>query len=618
MGSNNKKTFYWISQKLLNYFDNINNIYFSTNVESGVNFNNNSPTYQNSRLSIKLKDNTTNNELSYSFDSVEIFKFLSAFSKIKENKTKKIELKTNYKDYSKRFELNVGSQIPQITIFDPKQAANKLSVNVEKDLLFTMEYLFKSFITNAINISLSFNQLSLKERMLDEIIKLNSLIENQSFTSSRRIEKTIQNSINNIVKDVKEELDEVEEDVDVDIDTDTVENNIDKEDIDDDCPFDLVEDDKPNESVKEDSGFSISMDELKNIKLENYDSVVKSKEEPIEKKSVESEKPVSRYNLLNPLLHSCINWDLDNLTQWIDTFVLANEKSDALSFAPLEVLFQKCLSKESMDFFRNNFDLDFEKEDNIYKFQYYIMNILKQNTLNLVNDVDIKYKPYIFTTLQLDKSKYNDIFILVKDFMILYALLRLFDHYLNRVENQNYKTNKTYHQIKMLDLFIRQVSAPLLTIIRKEDVNDLANIIEADTKHILDSKIVKTLSDIFSDLTMGGKFPVNSKNLIDILVKSCDIILKSLNNNNACYLKNIDEYLDTYKIKKVENILKCPEDIKLQMYPDSSEPVKEKRKYNKKLKEEPVEQVVEKEDKTDDFDDIDDYLKLSEIILNEL
>jgi len=280
-----------------------------------------------------------------------------------------------------------------------------------------------------------------------------------------------------------------------------------------------------DKTLKDTNGF-----DSKEVNTENLNYIVKEEKE-------ESPKV---------FLNDFLNWDLNNLNNWATSIISSTEKTNAVQFAPFDMVIQ--LGK---------IDNVITKNNNYYKSQYAIVKTIKDIVKNSLgnNLPQINIPPVRFIE-NIDRN--CELYELSKEITLSLILFSMFVRRLDSIEIKKSDESKL-DEYKRTSIVLRSVFSPFIFSINniEEFKND---IITEYNSSVVNSSMLENIKNLYTTLSMGGSFEVTQKSVEDNIINFL-ILVK----NNKPFNIGIDsDVLNFMKSINAETneVLNNAEDIK--------------------------------------------------------
>lgn len=525
MTSNANAPFNWISQQLFDSLDSVNNIRLGVFLESGLsgtpNENmglSNTPT----RLSIKLKDNKSNNKMDIELSYTEVFilntKLPQLFKKSIQNF--KIDVFSKQKKRTLSFSM-VNNQAYVLAMSDNSSIAQSLQFvfGIEGFLAFgsLIKQVYENWILSVFNL----NAVTSNHRIITDLNKLNesvarlqlqkSHVEAPTVKQEKVKEKEFEDNYTEVFEKDSERFNlNIFDEIDIDLtENKSVEEK--KESIiessdeidEDDCPFDV------DTIVSAPATETIVIDDsvINEIDLESKENTIPK---TIIRKVIQP----------RPFMNNFMEWNLDNLFNWISAFSLVNETSNDLSFKPLELILSKSIGLENAKPLLDSSDFNYMNYHILTSLKDSIMTYIEKRTGKFEKTNKFFFKDIDFITKENNKELWD----FIVDIAYLDIIFKYYNFNINKFDIKISDVTSTLYNIKLANCFIDSFASSLIKLIDtdsheilKTDINNLY--LMFDDKDTFD-----ILSNCYNFITKGGTFKVELSSINKYMDKYIETI----------------------------------------------------------------------------------------------
>lgn len=501
----NKGNLTWHSQKLIEFYDQVNSTTLQVSTDSGISDNSGVSSYHPLKLSLKIKDSKTKKNISVSLPYQYLFSVKEMFENILKITSSNILKKTICnKNVDKIIEVQRQStDTISIVLTDKNTDIQYIGFGIKnsefKFLLNILDDVLKNYTTLSYNSTQTLNQI----KIIKNLESLNDLTH-RSYDRIKSIDKT---SKQNFIKQ---------------------HSNISKEFLEDE-EYPTHENVTDTSSYTSSPKFEIDMDEIENMNIgdEKVLNIVTEPKKRIHEKTNYT-KVVGKSNFIEGFLDD----DIKNLYRWIDCFTLVDENSTEMMLLPFNMI----ISKAVPDFYK-----EIKNKDFIYDYNYHLINILKMSNLDFINNGDYKnYPMYTTDNIEISNSNNYDMWNFMLDIVSVSLVHRLF---MNQVNKFSSIDKSKYNNILIAEKFLRQLFSVLLTNISNMDKfqNDLVD----HFNFLVHQKKFEYIENLYTSISNGGEIKFNIDG-VRILVK------KYINN----FISNTKEFrkFDNIELNSIESL----------------------------------------------------------------
>ena len=522
--TNSNAPFNWISQQLFDSLDSVNNIRLGVFLESGLsgtpNENmglSNTP----ARLSLKLKDNKTNNKMDIELSYTELFMLNTKLPQLfkKQIPNFKIDVFSKQKKRTLSFSITNG-QAYVLAMSDNSNISQSLQFVFSIPGFLAFGSIIKQVFENWILTVFNLNTVSANHRIICDINKLNDSvtrlqIQKNNFTTKTNIEVPKANPITQHI------VEKIEDNIFDDVDIQLEDSN------EQDCPFDIDVD----EIVTPTSNETIVIDEsfINTIDLESKENTV-------------PKNVIRKVIQPRPFINNFMEWDLENLFNWVSAFSVVNKTSNDISFKPLELILSKSIGLDNAKHLTDSSDF--------YYMNYHILNSLKTNIMAYINNKTGRFtrsfNKFFFSDVSfVTKESQKELWDFIVDIAYLDMVFKYFNFNINKFDLKMSDETSSLYSIKLAESFIDTFAQSLVKLIDpasheifKTDINNL--FLMFDDKETFD-----ILSNSYNYATKGGTFKVELSSINKYMDKYIDTIhsidATSSEFHKLCEINNLDD-----------------------------------------------------------------------------
>lgn len=540
----------WHTQKLLDFYDPVNNTNLHINTDTGIiDGSSGNSSYNPLRLSLKIKDNKINKHISVGLSYQHMLIVNSYLEAINENKIDNYikKVPSNDKKFNKIVEFkNLKNNNYSIKLEDRSTDIRNVGITISRSDFLAIIKIINNVINNYSTLTYNAINVTNQIKIIKNLENLNELTH-RSYDRIKSIDKTSQNTFRkNYSKIDNEYLEDVEENVNI-------------------------------EDINKTSNFKLDENEIDSIKLDNEEKINNNLDNIDNKKQKLEIRIKGRSNFIEGFLDD----NLKNLYRWLDCFTLSDENSDDMTLLPFNMM----ISKAVPSFYKN-----IENLDNIYDYNYHILDVLKKSNLDYINDGEYKNYPlYSIKNLNIDNINY-DMWNFTLDMVATSIAHKIFINQISKFNNINISK---YNNVLFAEKFFRQILSVLLGNISNMD-KFKKDLIEHFQFLVKQNKF-DYLDNLCESLSSGGKLNFNISGVEELINKYLDVF-----NKGSKEYKTFDK-VELYNINDLKNKLFPNKDnIKNDEINDYETEIEETEELEEKIVEKENE---DKNDKNYIFDD---------------
>lgn len=516
-----EKEFYWTSIKFFEFKDLVNNTKLQIGMEGGFNTAKKTKTPVRTFISISEYFNNKESSLSFILDSSKICSIIR-FLKMQ---TGEISFVESISGTNRKLYLSYTNNKLEICI-------TNISTNIINKV-----YLDKYYTEDLKN-----NLDNLMSTYHSTLISMDTNLQNLMLMESIKNMKNTLGSINTGILNIESKIDKPIKHTPAETSSKFIESDIDN--INDIPEIHDLSIDSTNILNAFQMQFQEKLHDFSDVKLEGQENFKMSAvEETADESPFTNNKSNSTELGLRPFLGSFINWKLDRLFDWVVAFSMVDTTTDSKTFCPLNIIFDRI---------DKNILKQIDHREYFYKYQYYIIKMLKNGCLEYVNNNKFPIVPILDINMghNLSDVEIN----IYADIVACNMVYRLYDHEISKINNIPESNIVYMHRLN--HFFIKIISSSVFKSFSPEIVDKIKNKSIEVISSMEKSGIFEQLKQNYKTLTINKDLNLNISRIIKIM----ESYEKSINKAEFTPSCDIDKLfirlniMPSWEIKSAEDI----------------------------------------------------------------
>jgi hypothetical protein len=541
-----EQEFNWYSNTVYEYFDNVQNSKLSFHLESGLSKNDTGMmNYTNTRLSVKIKDNQINQKVEFelSFDDVYILNtIIGSISKT----PGKPPIPINSYTKNKQRQLVVYEPSPglfNLSITDNSTIAKTLVVAFKKVTLAAMNDVISQLKSNWLILSSNAQSIVTTHSVLNHLEAIDKHITESNVIALHNTNNVKQPTairrVDPVTSVVAPPVVHIDNEFEPDLEMETSEY----EDIDSTPVFDIDTSGASEAETDPPVGFVLDDNVLSSVSLTAAG----------ESGTTDYTKRPKQVITPRPFINNFIEWNLDNIYQWVTGFVYCDQNSDQLTLTPLDLILTKSIGKHKYEFLTNN--------PHHYEFEYHILDVIKKAMKSYVETGKTKTTVnYYVDTNTIDKNNDIDLWNFTVDLTVLINVFKIFLINVNQLNLKSEESLEKTFNVKMAYIFLDTIACTFLSKINHEDTEQFTSDSINVFQQMSDRGSFDSILNTYSALSMGGKLQLNIS-----MFKACaDKFLEIQSNKDKVCIDTLNIGINGIEHirEKLETVIQKPKKVK--------------------------------------------------------
>ena len=542
-----EQEFNWYSNTVYEYFDNVQNSKLSFHLESGLSKNDTGiMNYTNTRLSVKIKDNQINQKVEIELGFDDVYLLNTILSSISKNPGKP-PIPINSYTKNKQRQLVVYEPTPglfNLSITDNSSIAKTLVVAFKKMTLASMNDVIAQLKSNWLTLSSNAQSIVTTHSVLSHLEAIDKHITESNVIALHNTNNVKQSTViihgdasvtpvhdNNVVQ------------IDEELESEVEMENSEYEDVDSTPVFDIDISGTIDADNDPPVGFVLNDDVLSTVALTAAG----------ESGTTDYTKRPKQVITPRPFINNFIEWNLDNIYQWVTGFVYCDQNSDALTLTPLDLILTKSVGKHKYEFLTNN--------SHHYEFEYHILDVIKKAMKSYVEtgktNTTVNY--YVDNNI-IDKNNDIELWDFTVDLTVLINVFKIFLINVNKLNLKSEESLEKTFNVKMAYIFLDSISCTFLSKIKPEDTEQFTSDSINVFQQMLDRGSFEPIMNTYSALSMGGKLQLNIS-----MFKACaDKFLEIQSNKDKVCIDTLNTGINSVDDirEKLDTVIQKPKKVK--------------------------------------------------------